>query len=113
MIKLIYELLKWTVNSSKFIAPIFAFILWIVGLFESLVSSVMDSCALLIDEITGAMDSFGGADLSASNGMQVMSLVNTLFPLTEVLVLLGIYYSTWGLIIIIRWVKSFIPTLAN
>ncbi len=56
------------------------------------------------------LSAFAPADFSA---WPYIGVINAIFPLTESLALLGAYFTVWIAVIVVRWVKSFIPTLAN
>lgn len=47
------------------------------------------------------------------NSIEMISYVNGVFPLSEFIAMLTVYSTAWVLIIAIRWIKSFIPTIAN
>jgi hypothetical protein len=42
-----------------------------------------------------------------------IAYVNAIFPVSEFVILYVSYVSGWVVICLIRWVKSFIPTIAN
>lgn len=45
--------------------------------------------------------------------LEWVGYANGILPLSEMLVLCGVYLTAWGTLLGIRWIKSFIPTIAN
>jgi hypothetical protein len=84
------------------------FIAWITGGIPALVTSVMQRIGEAIAAVT--FNELGSVDFSA---LEYIGYVNALIPLTEFIYLCGIYVTAWVSIISIRWVKSFVPTIAN
>ena len=84
------------------------FLAWILGVIDALVTVVMD-------QLTALFNSFSTSGLGNVNFATVenIGLVNALFPLSEFITMCGIYVTAWVTVIIIRWVKSFVPTMAN
>ncbi|MCW1921500.1 hypothetical protein OKA05_02980 [Luteolibacter arcticus] len=67
-----------------------------------------------VDWITSTLNTIqlagGGAEFSV---WPMIGLLNAIFPLAETLGILSAYFTFWAVIISVRWVKSFIPTLSN
>ena len=43
----------------------------------------------------------------------LFNIANSFFPVVEALAMYSTLYTFWGLVITVRWIKSFIPTVAN
>lgn len=93
---------------SKGWAILTAFIAFITGGIPALVSLVMQQIGQLIASL--AIDELGNVSFA---GLEYISFVNAVFPLSEFVVLMGIYCTAWVTVIVIRWAKSFVPTMAN
>lgn len=50
---------------------------------------------------------------AALSSIQWIGYFNAIYPLSETAIMFGAYLTAWLVIIIVRWVKSFIPTVAN
>jgi hypothetical protein len=88
-----------------------------------LVSAVFVFVTDTINRVVGAGLTFVGEkidqlDLTALKGaqfttIQAIGYANAIFPLSEALNVLGAYFAAVCIVFLIRWVKSFIPTVAN
>ena len=101
-------LLAWAVRNTKKVAAIAAFVFWIIGFIEVAIVGVVKAIVLLIQSIdtTG----LGNVDLSTA---EWIGYFNSVLPLTEMIGLLILYFSLLTTIYTIRWIKSFVPTIAN
>lgn len=91
-----------------FLAAIVTFVVWITEIIDMAISAVLNQI----------VEAFNSLDLSAFQSVSLASLeyigyANAILPVSEFVVLLSLYVTAWLTIIIIRWVKSFIPTVAN
>lgn len=43
----------------------------------------------------------------------ILNIANSFFPVTEALAMFSTLYTFWGVVLTVRWVKSFVPTVAN
>ena len=100
--------LAWEVKERVVFTALVGMVLfdWFFGLvkkgFDFIKQSISESAAII--------STFGNVSLSSIPGI---GYVNAVIPLSEMVALLVTFYSLWLLIILIRWVKSFIPTIAN
>lgn len=78
-----------------------------LGTFTDAIKYIFDRIVLLqgmdMNQISHA--SFAGLDM--------ISYVNGVFPLSEMIGCVTVYTTAWIILITIRWCKSFIPTIAN
>ncbi len=90
---------------SAIFASVVGFITWITGL----VIGAMDKVTSWVVDLANA--TWPEIDFSAVS--DVGAIVNTLFPLNESIAIFGSLYLFWAIVLLIRWVKSFVPTVAN
>lgn len=85
-----------------------SFVLFVTNVFTILVWGALDAIATAL----GTLDTsaFGGAQFSIITGI---GYINAIFPLGEILIVLTAYYTAWITVISVRWIKSFVPTIAN
>ena len=102
------ELSKYAARLWPLVSTALAFTAWMYNLVWILIVGAYTKINALLASVDLA--NFGNADFSQ---WQYIGIVNAIFPLTESLALLSFYYTLWGLVIAIRWIKSFIPTVAN
>lgn len=104
--------LNKTAGMLRWIAPLaggaLSFILFITNVFTILVFGALDAIATALDSLDTSQ--FGGASFAVIAGI---GYVNAIFPLAEILIVLTAYYTAWLIVIGVRWVKSFIPTVSN
>lgn len=68
----------------------------------------------LLVSLTSLIESnLGVSDPNFGLISEYVGLVNHLFPLSEAVAMLTTYFSLYVLLLTVRWIKSFIPTLAN
>lgn len=85
-----------------------SFVAWLVGFIQSAITSVIATFAGIFSALN--LDSFGSVDFS---GLEFIGYVNAFIPLSEFVGLLTIFLVAWGAVILLRWVKSFVPTIGN
>jgi hypothetical protein len=102
------KLLNHMGRNSKGWVIFTTFLAWITGGIPALVTSVMVRISDAVAALT--FSELGSVDFSA---LEYIAYVNALIPLTEFVYLVGIYVTAWVTVISIRWVKSFVPTIAN
>lgn len=95
-------------KNSKWVALITAFLIWVNDLIDKTVTFVMSQLLDLIASID--VSSLQNVSLS---GLEYIGYANAIFPISEAVTLSTTYVTAWLIVIIIRWVKSFVPTLAN
>lgn len=85
-----------------------AFCAWLVGAIDSLVGAA-------VAQVTSLFASFSTTGMGSVDfaGLEYIGHVNAIIPLDHFAVILGIYVTAWITVIIIRWIKSFVPTIAN
>jgi len=91
-----------------FVSTILAFFAWAYSIVEVLIVGVLNLIKNQIASLDLSM--LGGANFAE---WAWIGYVNALFPLSEAIGILGAYYTAWMSIIILRWIKSFVPTMAN
>ena len=99
-------------NALSWLGPIatslITLALFVTNIFTMLVFGALDAAATAIQTLD--LSRFGNAQFAIIQGI---GYVNAIFPLAEILIVLAAYYTAWISVISIRWVKSFIPTIAN
>jgi hypothetical protein len=99
---------KYLAKSGKFVAIALAFILWLVDFIEVVITAT-------IQQVVAAFQSL---DLSTFSNVSLVAIdyiayANAVLPISEFVVLFVAYMTAWLTVVIIRWIKSFVPTLAN
>lgn len=81
------------------------FITW----FLDLIIESMDDITMHLEALTAAewptLDTAGIAEIAG--------VANALFPMTETITIFSSLYVLWGVVLLVRWIKSFVPTLAG
>ena len=98
----------------------------ILGKTASIIASVMAFLALkyagIFDRAFEAISTYSTglstsriSEVQAANfsAIPMVGYVNAMFPLEEFIGLAVLYSSAWIFLILIRWTKSFIPTISN
>lgn len=99
------KMLRWL---GPVAASVITFTLFVTNIFTILVFGALDAIATALQSLDTS--GFGNASFAVITGI---GYVNAIFPLAEILIVLTAYYTAWGIIISVRWVKSFVPTIAN
>jgi hypothetical protein len=102
------DLASWAGKYLKLILMIFTFILWITNLVDLAITAVFSQIINYISSLD--VSAFTNVSLSS---IEFVGYVNAIIPVSEFVVLMGLYFSAWLLVILIRWIKSFVPTIAN
>ncbi len=97
-------------RSVKVITIIGAILLFCVQKYTSLWSVAISNIYDLIVIFRGDIVRMGSANFAT---LDYISYVNGVLPLAELVGLFTTYTALWLLIITIRWIKSFIPTMSN
>jgi hypothetical protein len=99
-------------KALRWIAPLagalVSFTLFVTNVFTILVWGALDAIATALGTLD--LSGFGHASFAIIQGI---GYINAIFPLGEVLIVLTAYYTAWGTVISVRWIKSFVPTIAN
>lgn len=90
------------------VATLLGFIAWLYNIVEIVLVSGIDYLTQKLAEIDTS--SFSDANF---NSLQWIGYLNAVFPLSEYLGILSAYFTAWGCVVLVRWVKSFFPTIAN
>jgi hypothetical protein len=92
----------------KWLAVVTAFITWILGLIEWAVKTVCMQISNALASIN--VDAFQNVALAS---LDWISYANAVVPISEFATLFGLFCTAWLTVILVRWVKSFIPTIGN
>ncbi|HET6406449.1 MAG TPA: hypothetical protein VFG14_01100 [Chthoniobacteraceae bacterium] len=93
---------------SPIAGTILGFIAWTYNIIEIVIIGTIDFIA---DKLTALdVSAFSNANFAS---LQWIGYLNAVFPLSEYLAILSAYYVAWGVVVLIRWVKSFVPTMGN
>lgn len=104
-------ILDYFAKNTKGVAMTLAVLLWLVGIIQNCVISVASTFTDLLGAIDGdSLNSFKGINFSQ---VPYIGAINAFLPLSEFVGMMTIYCTAWGLVIVFRWVKSLVPTLAN
>ena len=69
-----------------------------------------------MDKITGWLTSItqtAWPEVQAAEISSVLALANAVFPLSYAITVFSSLYLLWGIVLLVRWIKSFVPTIAN
>ncbi len=91
------------------IAAIFTALTGFVTWLTDLIVSGMDKITNGINAVVNSQ----WPQLDLSQIAAVGSIANSIFPLTEGFTIFASLYVFAGVVFVIRWIKSFVPTLAN
>lgn len=102
----------------KAVATVAAMTVWLSGLIMSVIAGMIDDLLARITEFDASTLEAKGVDLESFANAAIASVhwigyVNAIIPLTEMILLTGAYFTGWTALIALRWIKSFIPTIAN
>lgn len=109
-----YALIKvfeWVWKMRTTLIVMMGFLLWVTKIIQTLVVAGFHSIFQMINDID--FNTIEQLEPPEVANLELIGFVNALFPLAECMALLSIYYTLWLSIITLRWVKSFIPTIAN
>ena len=105
------KVFEWVWKMRTTIVVAMGFLLWITKIIQTLIVAGFRSIFEMINGIDfNAVQQLEPPQVAS---LELIGFVNALFPLAECMALLSIYYTLWIAIITLRWVKSFIPTIAN
>lgn len=93
---------------SKWFAMVSAFVVWLVGAIDKLVGSAIAGVTNLLNSFN--IDELGNVNFS---GLEYIGYVNAIIPLDYFITICGVYVTAWIVVILIRWVKSFVPAISN
>jgi hypothetical protein len=99
---------KQIANLLPFIGTVVGFIGWVYNFIEVILIGTFEWLHDTI--VTVDASGFSGSNLS---GIEWIGYVNAVVPVSEMLSVLSAYYTAWLTVVLIRWAKSFIPTVAN
>lgn len=103
-----WKVLTHLSNHTKGWAIFVGFLAFITGGIPALVTSAISWMANELINLTWS--ELMNADLST---IEYIGYVNAVLPVTEFVYLLGVYCTAWAVVIMVRWVKSLIPTASN
>ena len=83
-----------------------AFVIWIWGFFWGIIGPFVEA---MIDMMNQALGYIGYGELGPLR--DAWATADLWFPVTELLVLLGIYYTYWAVVIAVRWLIHMIPLI--
>ncbi len=101
---------NFVAKASKTVAIAAAIIVFCVGRYTSV---YIDGMAAIVTKMTALRDSTTGIQHANFAGLDMIAYVNGVFPLSETIGCITIYTTAWLIVLAIRWLKSFIPTMGN
>ena len=93
---------------GKFFAMILAFFLWLIDFIEMVITATISQIVASIESLD--LSQFSNISLTS---IEYISYANAVLPITEFVVLFTAYVTAWLTVVIIRWIKSFVPTVSN
>jgi len=113
LLALVYlkEIVDFLARSARIIALVFAVFLWFTGFIDTCVLQFFESMDGLFTTVV-----VGGLKQSSASNFGILEhvgYINAFVPVSEFVGLTSIYLTAWLTVILIRWTKSIIPTLAN
>lgn len=107
-IEYLQKIVNFAAKQAKFFALFSTILMWFFGLLNIIVSGTL---TMIINYLSSLdLSQFQGANFS---NLDYIGYINSVFPVTEFLLLSVGYAAATGILILIRWAKSFIPTLSN
>lgn len=96
------------VSVSKALGVLVAFLLWVGLILEKVVAAGLQ-------QIIGRLNSVQLSEVRNVTlaSMEWIGYVNAIIPLSEMIALLIAFFTACLTVVTIRWIKSFIPTVAN
>jgi len=102
------NIINYLAKYQKFCAAVFAFLLWAVGFIDMFIRATIQQ---IVDAFLSIdTEAFSNVSLSL---IEWIGYANAILPLSEFVVLMVAYSTAWLTVIIVRWIKSFVPTIAN
>ncbi|MFK5921652.1 MAG: hypothetical protein QM496_05690 [Verrucomicrobiota bacterium] len=95
---------------AKMLAKLSLFVLPVVAVIESVTGMLAD---LLVNFASFLSSQMMFSNLNFSAVAEVSGLVNHFFALSETLAMSLAYFTMFSALLLFRWIKSFIPTVAN
>ena len=98
----------WIINKlglASLVTAITGFIAWLTDI----VIAAMDKITLWIGQIVNMQ--WSTVDMSSIG--TALGVCNTVFPLVETIAIWTGLYTLWAIVLILRWIKLFIPTMAG
>lgn len=96
------------VSWGKVIAAVFAFVMWVFGLIDKIIG---EGLTMIMDKLEAIdVNALQGANFAVLNNI---GYVNAVMPLSEMVAIMAIYMTAWVVVVVVRWIKSFIPTIGN
>jgi hypothetical protein len=102
------KLAEYAAKIIPFVASALAFWAWFYNIVAVLIVGSLNKIFNYLAAID--LSNYGNVDFST---WYYIGILNAVFPLTETFAMLSGYFVFWGALITLRWVKSFIPTIAN
>lgn len=99
---------QWLWDQKTMVLAVFAFFLWVTDIAQKVVIAGFYKIFELISNID--LSQLQEADFAT---LEYIGVGNALLPLSEMAALSVIYYTLWTSLIALRWMKSFLPTIAN
>jgi len=92
---------------------------WVVSLVVAIIAFVKEVAETIVWGFTIIIDAIAGIvqpnwDISTSVfTSEMLAFINTIFPLVEAWAMCVTLGAIWVTVIIIRWIKSFVPTVSG
>ena len=68
----------------------------------------------ILEWVLGMLDQLDLAEFAPNRGLIAsIETINGIIPLSEFITMFAAYGVAWGIVLLVRWVKSFIPTVSN
>lgn len=101
-------IVNYLAKHAKAAALVVAFLLW----FNNFIEWIFNVVVAQLKELASSLDVAALQGASFAN-LEWIGYVNAVVPVSEFVTLGGVYTTAVIVIILIRWLKSFVPTLSN
>lgn len=96
---------------TKPIAVFLALIIWADGFLQNAVISFFDTFTAVFT--SASYDGISAPGSVSFGAIEYIGYINAFMPISEFVGLLGVYLTAWTGVIMMRWIKSLIPTISN
>lgn len=103
-----WKFANWAAKNGKGVSLSVAFLLWVNNVIDNVIAVTVDGVAMGLKLIN--LDAFANVNLAT---LPYIGFINGVFPLTEFVQMGTIFVAACVALVVIRWVKSFVPTIAN
>jgi hypothetical protein len=102
------KLLDYCAKHVRWIGLAMAFLAWVTGFIKACITDTLTRLSGYLDAIN--LDNFQNVSFAT---LELVGYANAIVPISEFITLMTAYLVAWLTVITVRWIKSFVPTVAN